>query len=327
MYTSEVPRFTIDLEEHERDRWREVIQADRAVVAKLVEEAEEDYEYLSDFARTGLSVTMSLGYRFSRGRHKGEMKTWAKALGRSFSDVVIANCSYELSHLLEGINPFGCTAGVRKVPKLGMVHVRSMDWPLERIGEATRIFEFKEGKRKFYSVGVSGFVGVLSGMLPGAYSATINWAPADGRPKFDFGPAFLLREVFETCDTYEEAVEMLRYTRIATPVFFTVCGTKTACVIERTHRDGAIRPLQGSIITQANHHVDNLFELNNTDKDLYEWSKERADNLNESLWEAETDSLESLASSLDVDEVCNEDSYQQMIFHPASGQMRVWRWV
>ena len=37
-------------------------------------------------------------------------------------------------------------------------------------------------------------VGVLSGMLPGAYSATINWAPPARAPTFRFGPTFLLRD-------------------------------------------------------------------------------------------------------------------------------------
>jgi hypothetical protein len=38
-------------------------------------------------------------------------------------------------------------------------------------------------------------------MLPHAYSVTINWAPPAAFPCFNFGPAFLLREVLETCDT------------------------------------------------------------------------------------------------------------------------------
>ena len=100
---------------------------------------------------------------------------------------------------------FGCTAGVRWLDGLGMVHLRTLDWPLATMGQATRFFRFQRGAREFVSVGVPGQVGVLSGMLPGGYSVTINWAPPIGRPSFDFGPTFLLRDTLETCDRYDDA--------------------------------------------------------------------------------------------------------------------------
>src|SRR6185369_4971423 len=100
-------------------------------------------------------------------------------------------------------------------------------------------------KREFVSVGVPGQVGVLSGMLPKAYSVTINWAPPASFPSFDFGPAFLVRDTLETCDTYDAAVHALEQTKLSTSVFFTVCGTEKdqACVIERTHNTAEVRPL------------------------------------------------------------------------------------
>src|SRR5271163_3036200 len=102
-----------------------------------------------------------------------------------------------------------------------MIHVRNLDWPLATMGAATRVFRFRRGAREFVSVGVPGHVGVLSGMLPNAYSVTINWAPPAGFPTFDFGPACLLRDTLETCDDYESAVATLTQTRLSTSVFFT----------------------------------------------------------------------------------------------------------
>ena len=180
--------------------------------------------------------------------------------------ITILNCAYELSHL-RWPKLFGCTAGVRWIEGLGMVHVRNLDWPLATMGAATRLFRFRRGAREFVSVGVPGHVGVLSGMLPQAYSVTINWAPPASFPSFDFGPAFLLRDTLETCDSYDAAVQVLTQTRLSTSVFFTVCGTEKdqACVIERTQREAAVRSMPGPALVQANHHVAGQFVKNNED--------------------------------------------------------------
>jgi hypothetical protein len=132
-----------------------------------------------------------------------------------------------LSHL-RWPSIFGCSAGVRWIDGLGLVRVRCLDWPLAAMGGATRLFRFRRGAREFVSVGVPGHVGMLSGMLPHAYSATINWAPPVAFPCFDFGPTFLLRHCLETCDSYDAAVRTLTETRLSTSVFFAVCAPRKA---------------------------------------------------------------------------------------------------
>jgi predicted choloylglycine hydrolase len=330
MYSDRVPVFEISLDIDERDRWNEVIAADKKAVQKLMAEAEEDFEDIPRVARMALRNYVAMNYKLRSGLYWNEMKAWAKALGRPMGEVIIANCAYELSHAGVGAEAvFGCTAGIRKTPN-GPVHVRSMDWPLENIGPTTRLFVHREGDRKFYSIGVSGYVGVLSGMLPGGYSATINWAPPTERPTFDFGPAFLLRHVFETCDTYEEAVEALSNTRLSTAVFFTVCGTKNneACVIERTRKEAAVRNISGPVIVQGNHHVADQFQSHNDyeDSELLEDSWERYATLEEALLDTEGDP-DDLAECLDIEPVQNDWSLQQMAFCPRTGEIKVWRWL
>ena len=218
-----VPTYLIDLGSDEARRWDEVISREKAVAVQLLGDIEAEFERVPEFLRwifAGL-------YRAFGGLYSGEIGAWADALGVSLGTATMLNCAYELSHLrLPKL--FGCTTGVRWVEGLGMVHVRNLDWPLPSMGEATRLFRFRRGAREFVSVGVPGQVSVLSGMLPGAYSITINWAPPASRPSFDFGPAFLLRHTLENCDSYDAAVEILRHTPLSTSVFFTVCGTERA---------------------------------------------------------------------------------------------------
>jgi acid ceramidase len=332
MFDSNVPTYEIDLEQLEERRWTEVIAREREVAGRLMREAGAEIERIPGLVRGAFSLL----YRSLGGRYSGEIAAWAGALGVSVGTATVLNCAYELSHL-PWSKVLGCTAGVRWVEGLGLVHVRTLDWPLASLGAATRLFRFHRGPRAFVSVGVPGYLGVLSGMLPLAYSATINWAPPCGWPTFDFGPAFLLREVLETCDTFDAALARLTETRLSTSAFFTLCGTEQgqACVIERTRRESDVRAMTGPVLVQANHHVAGKFLKNNAEllegeeggaEFTLEGSSGRSDLLAQRLFSAGSHcSLEDSAQALDVPSILNELTCQQMAFCPKSGAVRVWR--
>jgi len=329
VFISKTPTYDIDLELPEDERWAEVIRKEKRAARKVANEARARTKELTGTFVLALiklgAPLFKLAYKLSGGRYVGEIAAWAAALGVSSSEATLLNCSYELSHI-----SLGCTTGVRWVNGLGMIHVRNMDWPLVSIGNATRLFRFHYGDRSFVSVGITGFVGVLSGMLPGAYSATINWAPPIGRPHFNFGPAFLLREVLETCDSYEEAVEILTNTPLSTSVFFTVCGVKRgqACVIERTRKDAAIRKFRSPVLVQANHHLARKFVGNNAGMEGISDSRDRAGSLSKDLRAAKATSLRKIAAAcLNEVPVFNEDTVQKMAFCPKTGDIRIWRLV
>jgi hypothetical protein len=201
------------------------------------------------------------------------------------------------------------------------------------MGPATRLFRFRRGARELVAVGVPSQVSVLTGMLPGAYSVSINWAPPAAMPSFDIGPAFLVRHTLETCDSYGAAVEALRRTPLSTSVFFTVCGVERdqACVIERTQRAAAVRPLAGPALAQANHHVAVRFARNNKvlreveEEGFQQDSERRAEALGRALAEAgPPGTLDAVAGLLDVPPVCNRYTVQRMAFCPRTGDVRVW---
>ncbi|MFL5328508.1 MAG: C45 family autoproteolytic acyltransferase/hydrolase [Gemmataceae bacterium] len=331
MFAADVPTYTIDLEKPEAERWAEVIAAEKVSAARLFAEAAREFERVPEFFRHAFARLYHLG----GGLYRGEIKAWAESLGASVGALTLINCAYELSHLRMP-RPFGCTAGVRMVDGLGLVHVRNLDWPLAGLGDATCLFRFQRGQRSFVVVGVPGQVGVLSGMLPGAYSVTINWAPPAGNPGLRFGPTFLVRDTLETHNTYEAAVGALQKTSVAASVFFTVCGTEPgqACVIERTPRSAHVRPLE-HVLAQANHHVGEKFSANNADlddvkEDEQEFSREgsaaRADSMTCALGGlTNAGTLEQAAQILDAEPVRNKFTCQQMAFCPRTGDVRVWR--
>ena len=262
----------------------------------------------------------------------GEMDAWAKALGISKRRMLLLQHLYELTHLkLSGIaaNVIGCTAGVKWFDDLGMVHVRTLDWPLESIGQATRLFRFRRGQREFVTVGIAGFVGVLSGMVPGAYSVTINWAPAAGRPRLkNIGPAYLLRKTLDECDGYEAAVEMLSRTPLSTSVIYTVCGAERgqAGVIERTQNECSVARIGADgVVSATNHFISPQLAAGNLGRD-HEYisrSTERRNEMSRSLRElSKAGSAEQLGAILAGVE--NEFTCHKIVFVPATGEARVW---
>ncbi|MDB5313151.1 MAG: acyl-coenzyme A:6-aminopenicillanic acid acyl-transferase [Gemmataceae bacterium] len=334
MFAADVPTYSIDLGSAEAERWAEVISCETTVASALVREAGAEFERVPELLRWVFARL----YQAVGGLYRGEIASWADALGVSPGTATILNCAYELSHL-RWPRLFGCTAGVRWVDGLGMVHVRTLDWPLPSMGAGTRVFRFRRGAREFVSVGVPGYVGVLSGMVPRAYSVTINWAPPAAFPSFEFGPGFLLRDTLETCDTYDAAVERLTRTPLSTSVFFTVCGTEKdqACVVERTPREAAVRTTTGPVLAQANHHVAGRFVKNNDGLPKGEEGEEefsvdgsgrRAETLARVLTEIRSAcGLEAAAHVLDAPGVLNPLTCQQMAFCPRTGDVKVWRRV
>ena len=135
----------------------------------------------------------------------------------------------------------------------------------------------------------------------------------------------------------DAAVRTLTATPLSTSVFFTVCGTAhgQACVIERTQREAVVRPMPGPVLVQANHHVAGRFIKNNEDilegeedEDVFSLagSGRRADTLRRALLEIPSSGdLDTLASALNTPTVLNQDTCQQMVFCPGSGEVKVWR--
>jgi acid ceramidase len=336
MWTSDTPRYLIDLEQDEATRWSEVIAAEKITAFRLAAEAVLELENVPELARW----LFSRWYAIAGGPYLNEINAWANALNVSVGTVTMLNCSYELSQLRLG-NPvsklLGCTAGVRWLEGIGVVHARTLDWPLNSLGNATRLFCFRRGQREFISVGIIGYLGVLSGMLPGRYSATINWAPPSSFPSFNHGPAFVLRQTLEECDTYDEAVHRLTYTPLSASVFYTVAGVEPGqgCVIERTHAKAIIHQIGQGGVTQANHFVAEHFARGNHDLRVIETSEGESAYVN-SCRRAETleklimnfDSargLEALEAALSLEPILNENTYQKMIFCPRTGELKVWR--
>jgi len=342
--------YTIDLELPEEERWREVIKREKTIARSLIKEALDMFKPFPKAFRKPLKIL----YRIAGGRYLGEIRAWSNGIGVREEDLLLTQCSYEFSHFqrsdgvigqtikkggtfLQSLRKkvMGCTSGIKHVKGHGMVHLRSLDWPLKNGVKATRIFRFVDGDREFIAVSLVGMVGVLSGMVPGAYSASINYAEPDTDPDITaLGPLFLLRETLEKCDTYESAVYMLKHSPVSTHVFFTVCGSKAgqACTIERGKKKASIRKYRDETHVQGNHYINRPFSHLNSkiqiEEDcisIFDDSTARVERMKEELIAfTPANTLHSFGSILRKYPIRNEGTIHQIAFRPKTGDLCVW---
>jgi hypothetical protein len=184
----------------------------------------------------------------SRSPYVAEIAAIAGAL--NFPGIWFLNGSYQ----------WGCTSIARDhdLPWL----VRTLDWPFPGLGRHVEVARMAGPAGDFYSVTWPGFVGALTAMAPNRFGAAINQAPLWRRTQhpwlrpYDIAanavrtwsvqnipPDQLLRQVFETCASYEEARAALESTPIARPVIYTLIGCTLGerCVIERTEEGYSTR--------------------------------------------------------------------------------------
>lgn len=171
---------------------------------------------------------------------------------------------------------WGCTSGAFRTART-VTLLRVLDWPFPGLGRHVMVMHQSGPAGEFYNVGWPGLSGMLNGMAPYRFAATLNQAPmrrhgwpfagdwflnrllidkADGLP-----PSHLLRRIFEQARTYEEARKMAIETPVALPVIYILSGVEPGqgCVIERTENAAAVTDLNaGERVTAANHFVSPL---------------------------------------------------------------------
>ena len=145
-----------------------------------------------------------------------------------------------------------CTTGVAPDPEgRGSRMLRTLDWPLEGLGRHVVVARFEGAAGPYFNITWPGFVGVITAMAPGRFSAALNQAPMQRKSRLWFSdwvrarlgvwqegglpPAHLLRRIFDQCATFDEARAMLSETRVSLPGFFSLSGVgrDEGCVVER----------------------------------------------------------------------------------------------
>ncbi len=223
-----------------------LVSAQPARCAELVAAGSECYG--GPFVR--LADPLSRGWLTrSQNPYLGEIDAVAEVVARR--GVYLLNLSYEWS----------CTSAVAADLELGGNRLqRTLDWPLHGLGRNLVVARQQGTQGIYYNITWPGFVGVVSAMAPGRFAIALNQAPMRrfGLPipldwfinrlllwcTDSIPPLHLLRQVFDECRNYSEAMERLRDTPICLPALITLSGIEPdeGCVIERSETRAAVFP-------------------------------------------------------------------------------------
>ena len=166
-----------------------------------------------------------------------------------------------------------CTTGAVEDAEGGSRLLHTLDWKLDGLGRLAVAARRHAPAGMWVNVTWPGYVGCLQGVAPGRFAAAINHAPINGKgPGYlawpmsklkwwgqkGVPPGLLLRKVFDECEDFDAAVEMIEKTPIAYPAIFSVLGTQEGefSVIERTENSKSTQKRAPAV---TNHWLNNEF--------------------------------------------------------------------
>jgi hypothetical protein len=341
-------QYTVDLKRPADRRWAEMIAAERTNARRLVRSAISLMQEEAGDFRVWLAREVIPRIHACCGDNFGEdLDAWSEGADIDRDDLVLANLSYELvqvgdywqSRDWKDISvdvaeqfaktieeSFGCTAMAFNLDgNRGVAHVRNLDWDLKGCGPKSVIIHYKGEEGPFTAPSWPGFVGVLSGVAPGRFSATINMAPQVSMPGTQWPVTFALRIAFEECGTFDEAVKYLTRVKLAASTLFMVVGTKKdqAVVIEHTGSKARCRWMEDGVLVVTNHYVYAGFTEHNKDD---EDSEDRLTFAEEAARRGARLPLSKMLPLLGRSPVLWERTRQRMAFVPKSGEFLVHYW-
>jgi hypothetical protein len=184
-------------------------------------------------------------------------------------DAIAARLGRPGAYFLSVNYEWGCTCRVGPSPDGTSARlVRVLDWVTDGLGRNVIAARVAGAAGPFVTLTWPGYTGVLQAMATGRFSAALNQAPMRrslGHFYLDWAtnrgrvwrmphltPAHLLREVFETAMSFNDAKRMLTERPISSPSIYLLAGIKPGetAVIERTETEARVH--EGGN-TAANH--------------------------------------------------------------------------
>lgn len=241
-----VPTYIVDLDIAPAERWNEISRVYGPGIKELVSSAKE---FITAFLGERLVKLLEemlgkLNEKFPQP-YADELKGIAEVTGLPLGDVVLYNMFYEVDTV--------CTSIVAEDENGKLYHARNLDfgiflgwnekthdWTItEKLRKTIINVDWrKNGKTVFKSVNFAGFVGVYNGVRPQRFTVTANqrfdkdggfvgllkWIRGDNSLSW---MTLLVREVMETADSYEEAIDRLSKTKLMAPVYYIVGGNSS----------------------------------------------------------------------------------------------------
>jgi hypothetical protein len=249
-----------------------------------------------------------------------EIDFLAKITGYSPPAVLLQNLYYDAMKMY-----IGCASVAIETKDGNMLHARNLDWWSDNdiLSRYTEVFDFqRNGKTVYKSVAWLGYFGVISGIKPNAFSVTINAASSHESFQIAKPVTYLLREVLDTCETYEEAKEMLINTKLMSDSILTLVGAKKGqkTIIERTPTKAKVLENSGEVLIATNHYLQ-IENLVIDGQKIQESSEARYQALEQNLDKKIPQNLEECMALIQQPDVAMEITAQHIAFDIKSGRI------
>lgn len=310
-----VPIININLDLSPRQRWQMAAhysQEINEIIACYWIDIEDYVELLEEYLEAYKA-------QFIAPEFLEEIEGLAEHCAYTADQILMANLYYDIVKFA-----FACTAFA--VEAEGTVwHGRNLDWWTENevLKKYTKLFNFtRGGKTVFQSVGWMGFVGVLSGMQPQAFSVTLNAIVSEEAPNIGKPVAFLLREVLQEPYSFGDAQKLLEETPLISDCLLLLAGTQASeiCVIERTPTQYSTRIATNNSIVVTNDYKS--LEVNSDNQNvLRDTSCGRYDQAQLLLKQKTPKDATACFAILDNEQVKMNITVQQMVFNARLGEV------
>ncbi len=315
----ECPTATIDLAIPAVNRFRGLpsvlVDQSRMLLGEIMSQVPPGFDFVGDLIRVRTA-----------GRYHAEFRALAELVGADWRKVAIANVSYDLT-----IMQLGCSTIALPTPD-GPVVARNMDWFPERaLAQASCLVHYRSNERAaFTNAGWPGFTGVVTGQSANGFAVIIN-AVMGPEPhcKTGYPVMLLMRRVLEEARGFEDALKMLRDTKLIAPVLFTLVGTENdeRVVIERSPRRHALRwPKSGeALVTTNDYRMLEKPHATANSLEIYQTTCQRHQFLTEHFAGRESFSPtdEELLFLLSDENVAQSITAQHVILRPRQGSVRL----
>lgn len=283
-----VPTFRVNLDESPKDRWRTVIEIYKQKIIDTI---------------NSTTLNLSIGILPAEIQYFEHLKN----INRAYSEEI------EGISTIMGIHParmassqlnYEASAACKSIIYMHdkqINHLRVLEWGMtENLKEITINVEFmKNGNVIYYGTTWAGYIGILTGMRPNAFSVSINIKSGEngnflnkaitmldaGQLKGTNNPnpwpiSFLVRYVLESRKTYCDAVNKFKNAGLIAPAYIIIAGLyrdtiQSHCDLKNLHNNNDDNQFEGcSIDRNSNFYSDpgkyTIKPLTSSDNCLYQ---------------------------------------------------------
>jgi len=223
----------------------------------------------------------------------------------------------------------GCTSIVAQKDDGTIIHGRNLDFPMtEALRNLTIDVVFKKsGNILYHGITFAGYVGLLTGMRPGAFSITVNERDLGAiwenlieaiMVPGTYSTCFLIRDTLEQKTNFEDAVNILANAPLAAPVYLTIAGVNKGegAIITRDR-------LGAADVWRIDPNNGRWFEVQTNDDHWKDPIDNRRDIANAGMKKVGQDniSFDTLYSVLKITPVYNEETAYTTLMCPKTGEM------